>query len=155
LHHLDLQSNQTKKNSCIEDFYTQWNSDALVLDKWFAIQILYSRQSDVLKIAKALSSHVDFNWKNPNRFRSLIGSFAMSPSAFHLKDGSGYEFVSDWLIKLDQINPQTAARMCGVFETWKRYDKSRQTLMTTQLRKIQAFDNLSKDSLEIVNKILE
>ena len=144
-----------KKNSCIEDFYTQWNSDALVLDKWFAIQILYSRQSDVLKIAKALSSHVDFNWKNPNRFRSLIGSFAMSPSAFHLKDGSGYEFVSDWLIKLDQINPQTAARMCGVFETWKRYDKSRQTLMTTQLRKIQAFDNLSKDSLEIVNKILE
>ena len=144
-----------KKNSCTEDFYTQWNSDALVLDKWFAIQILYSRQTDVLKIAKALSSHTDFNWKNPNRFRSLIGSFAMSPSAFHLKDGSGYEFVSDWLIKLDQINPQTAARMCGVFETWKRYDKSRQALMTAQLRKIQASNNLSKDSLEIVNKILE
>ena len=54
-----------------------------------------------------------------------------------MKDGSGYEFVSDWLIKLDQINPQTAARMCGAFETWKRYDKKRQTLLTTQLRKIQ------------------
>jgi aminopeptidase N len=45
--------------------------------------------------------------------------------------------------------------MCGVFETWKRYDKSRQALMTAQLRKIQASNNLSKDSLEIVNKILE
>ena len=142
------------KNSCAKDFYTQWHSDALVIDKWFAIQILSANPSNALNIVKELSSHADFNWRNPNRFRSVIGSFAMSPPAFHMKDGSGYEFVSDWIIKLDQINPQTAARMCGVFETWKRYDKKRQTLITTQLRKIQVSPKLSKDTLEIVNKIL-
>jgi aminopeptidase N len=101
-----------------------------------------------------LTLHHDFNWKNPNRFRSLIGAFAASPAAFHALDGSGYTFVSDWLIKLDAINPQTAARMCGVFETWARYDKKRQTLITTQLRRIQTTPALSKDTLEIVNKIL-
>ena len=27
------------KNDCIGDFYNQWRSDSLVIDKWFAIQI--------------------------------------------------------------------------------------------------------------------
>ncbi|MDB0015701.1 aminopeptidase N C-terminal domain-containing protein, partial [Amylibacter sp.] len=135
--------------------YNQWRSDSLVIDKWFAIQITSAPPKKALEIAKKLSSHVDFNWKNPNRFRSLIGSFAMMPCSFHMADGSGYEFVANWLIKLDKVNPQTAARMCGVFETWKRYDKKRQILMTTQLRKIQTSNGLSKDAAEIVNKILK
>ncbi|MDB9878550.1 aminopeptidase N [Amylibacter sp.] len=143
------------KSDCIGDFYNQWRSDSLVIDKWFAIQITSAPPKKVLEIAKKLSSHVDFNWKNPNRFRSLIGSFAMMPCSFHMADGSGYEFVANWLIKLDKVNPQTAARMCGVFETWKRYDKKRQILMTTQLRKIQTSNGLSKDAAEIVNKILK
>lgn len=143
------------KSNCISNFYNQWQSDALVIDKWFAIQITSAPPKKALEIAKKLSSHVDFNWKNPNRFRSLIGSFAMLPYSFHMADGSGYEFVTNWLIKLDKINPQTAARMCGVFETWKRYDKKRQTLMTTQLRKIQTSNGLSKDTEEIVNKIMK
>ncbi|MDB9754179.1 aminopeptidase N [Amylibacter sp.] len=143
------------KSDCIGDFYNQWRSDSLVIDKWFAIQITSAPPKKALEIAKKLSSHVDFNWKNPNRFRSLIGSFAMMPCSFHMADGSGYEFVANWLIKLDKVNPQTAARMCGVFETWKRYDKKRQILMTTQLRKIQTSNGLSKDAAEIVNKILK
>ena len=143
------------KSDCIGDFYNQWRSDSLVIDKWFAIQITSAPPKKALEIVKKLSSHVDFNWKNPNRFRSLIGSFAMMPCSFHMADGSGYEFVANWLIKLDKVNPQTAARMCGVFETWKRYDKKRQILMTTQLRKIQTSNGLSKDAAEIVNKILK
>ena len=143
------------KSDCIGDFYNQWRSDSLVIDKWFAIQITSAPPKKTLEIVKKLSSHVDFNWKNPNRFRSLIGSFAMMPCSFHMADGSGYEFVANWLIKLDKVNPQTAARMCGVFETWKRYDKKRQILMTTQLRKIQTSNGLSKDAAEIVNKILK
>ena len=143
------------KGDCIGDFYNQWRSDSLVIDKWFAIQITSAPPKKALEIVKKLSSHVDFNWKNPNRFRSLIGSFAMMPCSFHMADGSGYEFVANWLIKLDKVNPQTAARMCAVFETWKRYDKKRQILMTTQLRKIQTSNGLSKDAAEIVNKILK
>ena len=135
-------------------FYEQWKSDPLVIDKWFTIQVISALPSEALNVTQALTLHHDFNWKNPNRFRSLIGAFATSPAAFHASDGSGYTFVTDWLIKLDAINPQTAARMCGVFETWSRYNKKRQTLITTQLRRIQTTPNLSRDTLEIVSKIL-
>jgi aminopeptidase N len=105
-------------------------------------------------IVTTLADHPDFNWKNPNRFRSLIGPFAMSPAAFHRADGKGYAFVADWLIKLDPVNPQTTARMCGLFETWRRYDESRQALMKAQLERIANTPNLSKDSTEIIGKIL-
>ena len=135
-------------------FYEQWKSDPLVIDKWFTIQVISALPSEALNVTQALTLHHDFNWKNPNRFRSLVGAFASSPAAFHASDGSGYTFVTDWLIKLDAINPQTAARMCGVFETWSRYNKKRQTLITTQLRRIQTTPNLSRDTLEIVSKIL-
>jgi len=141
-------------SDAVAEFYEQWKSDTLVMDKWFAIQASSATPDVALKTVQTLADHPDFNWKNPNRFRSLIGPFAMSPAAFQAADGSGYAFIADWLIKLDAINPQTTARMCGVFETWKRYDKKRQTLMTTQLRRIQTTKGLSKDASEIVGKIL-
>ncbi|PIB24236.1 aminopeptidase N [Amylibacter kogurei] len=135
-------------------FYDQWKSDNIVLDKWFAIQASCATPDAGLDIVQQLATHPDFNWKNPNRFRSLIGPFAMNPAAFHRIDGKGYQFLADWLIKLDAINPQTTARMAGLFETWKRYDKKRQTLITGQLRRIADTKNLSKDTSEIVGKIL-
>ena len=78
----------------------------------------------------------------------------MNPAAFHSADGKGYAFVADWLIKLDPINPQTTARMCGLFETWRRYDADRQDLIKAQLKRIADTPNLSKDSAEIVGRIL-
>lgn len=135
-------------------FYEQWKDDRLVIDKWFAIQAGSAAPDAALNIATSLSNHADFDWKNPNRFRSLIGPFAMNPAAFHQADGKGYAFIADWLIKLDPINPQTTARMCGLFETWRRYDTNRQILQKTQLERIANTPNLSKDSAEIIGKIL-
>lgn len=135
-------------------FYDQWKDDKLVIDKWFAIQAGSAAPDTALAQVSALANHPDFTWKNPNRFRSLIGPFAMNPAAFHRADGKGYAFVTDWLIKLDPMNPQTTARMCGLFETWKRYDANRQTLQKAQLTRIANTPNLSKDSSEIVGRIL-
>ena len=141
-------------DAAIAAFYDQWKDDRLVIDKWFAIQASSAAPDAALAKVVALSEHADFEWKNPNRFRSLIGPFAMNPAAFHHKSGKGYAFIADWLIKLDPINPQTTARMCGLFETWRRYDTARQALQKTQLERIAATPNLSKDSTEIIGKIL-
>ncbi len=135
-------------------FYDQWQHDRLVIDKWFAIQVGSAAPDVALAKAIELSAHADFDWKNPNRFRSLIGPFAMNPAAFHAHDGKGYAFIADWLIRLDPCNPQTTARMCGVFEAWQRYDSNRQALQKIQLQRIAATPNLSKDSAEIVGRIL-
>jgi len=135
-------------------FYDQWQNDKLVIDKWFAIQVGSATPDVALEKAINLSNHAEFDWKNPNRFRSLIGPFAMNPAAFHAKDGKGYAFIADWLIKLDPVNPQTTARMCGLFEAWRRYGTNRQALQKAQLERIAKTPNLSKDSTEIIGRIL-
>ena len=56
-----------------------------------------------------------------------------NPMHFHRADGQGYAFVAERIMALDKLNHQTAARLCACFNLWKRYDKSRQAMMKTQL----------------------
>ena len=88
-------------------------------------------------------------------FRSLIGAFAMAnPTGFHRADGQGYRFVTDWLIRLDALNPQTTARLAGVFESWRRYTSDRQVMMKEQMKRIAAVETLSRNTREIIERIL-
>ena len=119
------------------------------------MQVASASPETAVEDARTLTQHADFDWKNPNRYRALIAGFAMmNPAGFHRADGAGYRFFADWLIKLDPLNPQTTARMCGGFETWRRYDQNRQSLMRREVSRIAALENLSKDSAEIIGKIL-
>ncbi|WP_299666120.1 aminopeptidase N [uncultured Ruegeria sp.] len=135
-------------------FYDQWQHDRLVMDKWFALQVTMTGPENTVETARRLTEHADFNWKNPNRFRALMGSLAGSHAGFHQADGAGYVLLADWLIRLDPVNPQTTARMCGAFQTWKRYDADRQALMRAQLSRIAETPNLSRDTTEMVTRIL-
>ena len=83
----------------------------------------------------------------------MIGALLGNTAGFHDKSGAGYEFVADWLIKLDPVNPQTAARMTTAFETWAMFDGDRQGMMTDALRRILATDP-SRDVTEIATRIL-
>ena len=62
--------------------------------------------------------------------------------------------MSEQIRALDPINPQVAARVVRYFERWKRFDPQRQTLMRAELGQIRAIQGLSKESSEIVGKIL-
>jgi aminopeptidase N len=140
----------------LERFYSQWSGDRLVIDKWFSLQANRTPPGQAIAVVKGLSAHEDFDWKNPNRLRSLVGAFAAgNPAGFHDASGAGYRLLSDWLIKLDPLNPQTTARLAGLFETWRRYDEGRQSLIRTELERIRDTDGLSKDTGEIVSRILE
>ncbi|MEM1315396.1 MAG: aminopeptidase N [Pseudomonadota bacterium] len=134
-------------------FEADWSEDALVMDKWFSLQAL-APGADALSRVQALTAHEKFTWRTPNRLRSLVGAFAANHAAFHAADGSGYAFLADWLMKVDALNPQTAARMAGAFETWRRYDQGRQALIRAQLERMLARDGCSKDMGEIAGRIL-
>ena len=137
-------------------FYDNWRSEPLVLDKWFSVQAVLSPPEVAAERVEALTGHADFDWKTPNRFRSLVGSFAMANMAgFHRADGAGYRLFTDWLIRLDPVNPQTAARLTGAFESWRRFDEDRQALMLEQLQRLANLPKLSKDSAEMVGRILD
>ncbi|MFY0622031.1 MAG: aminopeptidase N [Pelagimonas sp.] len=140
--------------AALAKFYDQWNSDRLVMDKWFGLQVAVAKPGDAVAAAKALTEHADFDWQNPNRFRALFGSLTMNHAAFHQKDGSAYQLLAEWIGKLDEKNPQTAARMCQAFQTWKRYDAERGALMRAELEKLAAKPGLSRDSSEMVGRML-
>ncbi|WP_170381715.1 aminopeptidase N [Ruegeria atlantica] len=136
-------------------FYDQWQHDRLVMDKWFGLQVSMSTPEATADTARDLTEHADFNWKNPNRFRAVMGALAMNHAGFHRADGAGYALLADWLIRLDPVNPQTTARMCSAFQTWKRYDADRQSLMQAQMTRIADTPNLSRDTTEMVSRILD
>jgi len=126
----------------------------LVMDKFFGVQAMAAPPARAVPVAKTLAARPDFDWKNPNRFRSLIGGVAANHAAFHASDGSGYDFVADWLMRLDPVNPQTAARLITVFETWPRYDAARRQRARTALERIAALPSLSGNTAEMVKRIL-
>jgi aminopeptidase N len=135
-------------------FYHQFQNDPLVVDKWFALQAT-SPLRETLGRVKELLEHPAFTMRNPNRVRSLVGTFSHgNPSLFHDLSGVGYRFLADRVLELDELNPQVAARMVAPLGRWRRYDEKRQSLMREQLERIQARDGLSRDVGEIVGKSL-
>jgi aminopeptidase N len=147
-----IECNQGEKE--IINFFNQWSGERLVMDKWFAIQVLKSSPEKALETVKTLTGHKLFDMTNPNRFRAVFGSLTANSAAFHQPSGQGYELLADWIIKLDQKNPQTSARMSTAFDTWKIYDIKRQNLIKAQLNRILNQKNLSKDTNEIIERIL-
>ena len=150
---VDLVSPET--DEAVAAFYTRWQGDPLVLDKWFRMQAM-SRAPNAFERVVELSSHPDFTLNNPNRARSLLGAFAAgNPVGFHRADGAAYRFVADKVLELDPINPQVASRIVSSFNQWKRYEPTRSQLMRTELERIASKPSISKDVREIVERSLQ
>lgn len=148
LNHLD----HPGRAEALADFEARFAKDGVVLDKWFALQAMSSRDDTLVRV-KDLMSHPAFTMRNPNKVRSLVGAFAMAnPRAFHAKDGSGYAFYADRLIELDDINPQVAARLCAPLGKWAKYDADRARLMKQALERVLAKPEISRDLYEIASK---
>jgi aminopeptidase N len=144
---------QEDRDHALKTFYLAWKNNRLVLDKWFAVQAR-SGAPDTLERVRALTEHPDFDLRNPNRVRALIGAFATNQARFHDKSGEGYRLIADTIITLDAKNPQIAARLCTVLGNWRRFDEARQTLMRENLERIVAVETLSHNTYEMASKAL-
>ncbi|MGY0616125.1 aminopeptidase N [Vibrio sp. FJH11] len=143
------------RESLMADYSDKWKHDGLVMDKWFTLQGS-NPAKDALANIKATMSHEAFSLKNPNRTRSLIGSFLGSnPVRFHDKSGSGYQFAGEILRQLNDTNPQVASRLIDPLLKFRKYDERRQALIRAELEKLKAMDNLANDLFEKVSKALD
>jgi aminopeptidase N len=138
----------------VEAFATRWADDRNVMDKWYALQIAHAEPAEAAALTTRLTERADFDWKNPNRFRSVIGALAGNHAGFHHRSGAGYRVVADWLLRLDPLNPQTASRVSTAFETWHRYDAARKRHARSELERILATPTLSPDLREMVERML-
>ena len=140
-------------DAALQRFYDEFEDEALVVDKWFAMQAS-SATSDVAAV-RALMRHPAFNLRNPNRARSLVSSFcANNPVQFHAPDGSGYAFWAEQVITLDGLNPQVASRLARAMDRWRRYTPELQAHMKKALQQVAGQQRLSNDVREVVGKAL-
>lgn len=143
---------------CLEDFYKRFSDDALVIDKWFALQASrppLANAEPTLMDVKRLREHDAFRMNNPNRVRSVIHAFCMNnPASFHQPDGSGYAFWADSVLALDPINPQVAARLARGLDRWRHFAEPYQSQMLAALKRVAACETLSADVKEVISKAL-
>jgi aminopeptidase N len=143
-----------ERELALKKFYETWKDNALVVDKWFALQAV-SKLPGALQNVKNLLQHEAFDIKNPNKVYALIGAFGhQNLFHFHASNGEGYAFLAEIVQQLDGLNPQVAARMIQPLIQWQRYDKKRQELMRKQLEIVSKNSKISNDVYELVSKSL-
>lgn len=145
---------QKEQEQALADFYQQWKDDPQVVEQWFAVQSGSSRTGGLSKI-RELMEHPAFDWKNPNKIRSVIGVFAgQNLPAFHAEDGAGYRFLAEQVRKLDDSNPQIAARLVSPLTRWRKFAPVHSEQMKLALETIRDKSGLSRDVYEVVHKSL-
>ena len=143
-----------ERQSALDDFYRRYESDPLIIDKWFALQAVIP-EPETLDRVRALTAHPAFSLANPNRVRALVGNFAQAnQTQFNRADGAGHAFHADTVIALDAVNPQVAARLMTAFRSWRALEPVRRGYAETALKRVAATPTLSRDVSDIVMRSL-
>lgn len=151
LHVLVHYADQQTRQSVLADFYTQWQDNALVIDRWFSVQA--SAPYFDVEQALQLQAHPDFNLRNPNRARALIFQFCTNNLA-NVHTEAGYTFWHDQVLALDELNPEISARLCRIFDNWSHYVEPLRSQLQQRLQSISQHPKLSANVNEIVHKAL-
>jgi aminopeptidase N len=142
-----------ERDIAVAAFYQRFRDNSLVMDKWFSTQAFSIRPGTLDRIEE-LVAHPDFTLSNPNRLRSVVGAMSSNQLIFHDASGRGYRFLADMLLKVDRLNPQTAAKLAPPLGRWRRFDEGRAALMKAELQRMVDSPGLSKDVFEQVSKSL-
>jgi len=143
-----------ERSAALEDFYSRYRGDPLIIDKWFSLQAVIP-EAGTLDRVKALTAHPAFSFANPNRVRALIHAFALgNHKEFNRPDGAGYEFVAAIVLALDGKNPQLAARLLSAFKSWRVLEPERRQRANAALVQVSAASGLSPDVSDIVRRAL-
>jgi aminopeptidase N len=143
-----------ERTEALEDFYTRYQTDPLVIDKWMSLQATIPEGGTLARV-QSLTQHAAFAMSNPNRVRALIGAFAHgNATQFNRADGAGYDFVAETVLSLDQKNPQVAARLATAFRSWRALEAGRREKAQAALARIDAASTLSADVRDIVSRAL-
>ena len=144
-----------ERETLLQAFLDRWHNDPQMVEQWFAMQSS-SPRCGTLEEVRRLLKHSSFDWKNPNKLRSVIGVFANQNLAnFHASDGSGYQFLAEQVMRLDAKNPQVSARLAGPLTRWRKFDTAYGEKMRDALAGLLQAGGLSRDLYEVVHKSLK
>jgi len=140
------------REEVVKAMYARWSDDKLVMNNWLALQA--TAESTTIERLETLAEDPVFSARNPNKVRSLIGSFKENIPNFHKKDGSGYRFMADWIIRMDSSNATIAASLASFFTRIADYQSDRQQQLNEQMVRIRKTrgTRLSPNVTEILNR---
>ncbi len=150
-------SGSALSQGALDKFYQLYQQEALVVDKWFALQASLPEAAaagSVLPQVKKLLQHPAFNLKNPNRARSLVFAYCANAAAFHRADAAGYVFWAEQVLALDSFNSQTAARLARMLERWSRLAEPQRSGAFEAISRVAAKSSLSRDVREVLERAL-
>ncbi len=149
-----VQIDCAERDTELERFHARHGHEHLLIDKWLMLNAQCVGAGAAARI-EALTQHPDFRWATPNKVFGLIAGFTSgNSSGFNAADGSGYRLVADAVIRLNRINPQVAARIATGFRSYRVLDQTRRTAAETELERVLAESDLSRDVFEIISRIL-
>ncbi len=150
---LCLANNESALNY-LNDFYNKWKNNPIVVEKWFEMMSTLNIKSEGLNLVKNLLKHKDFDYKNPNKLRSVLNTFQReNVLLFHANDSSGYKFISEQVAIIDKSNPQAAAKLILPLTRFKNYSYQRKNNIKNVLKGINK-PFISHDLSEIIEKAL-
>jgi len=151
--HLLVHSNSNKRQAAIEKFYNRWSSDNLVLMKWLSAQAS-SPHADTLDRLNKIIVSTDYDKTVPNMIRAIHRTFGRNYIHFHHPNGLGYKFIADAIIDIDTFNPSMSSALSKLFSDFKRVPAENRVIMGNEIYRISKIPNISKNTYEIISKIL-
>jgi aminopeptidase N len=145
--------NHSYRTAALDDFYKKWHEDTVVLNKWFTAQA-YSSRKDTFEVVKVLTDHPSFNINNPNNVYALLRAYTQNFVSFHSPNHNSYEFLADMILRIDEKNPQVAARLCAAFNFVKKLSPAMKDRALQQIRRMVSNEKLSKNSRELLQSAL-
>ena len=122
----------------LEDFYHKAKDHDLQLDRWFWLQA-GRHSTDPLANLQNLLAHDACDWRRPNRIMTTFAGWLSQHSQnLHATSGQGYDALASAIIRLDGLNPSTAARLVRPLMRWRCYNEKRQAMLRAVLIEIQA-----------------
>lgn len=139
----------TEKKQALDLFFNRWKDDAVVFNKWLQVQSTAPLQS-TFETVKQLAMTPPFSSENPNNIYSLHGAFGDNYLAMQIPDGSTFKWLCDEILKIDKMNPQVAANVCGSFNFIKKYPHELKVLAQKEIQRLLDHPQLSRNSRELL-----
>jgi aminopeptidase N len=83
-----------------------------------------------------------------------VGVFGENYFAMQAKAPDSFKWLCDVILKLDQMNPQVAARICSTFNFVKKYPEPIRHCALNEIKRVLAFEGLSKNSRELLETLI-
>ena len=150
-------STAPERAGALDDFYSRYADDPLIIDKWFALQAAIPEPATLDRV-RALTTHPAFSMSNPNRVRSLIGNRSRRPTtpSSTAPTAPATTSVADTVLALDAEQPagrRAADRRRVPLLARARAGPARAARRPT-LKRVAAAPRLSRDVDDIVARTL-